>query len=276
MGNNEMNKSPIKCLGGKSLLANKIISVIPKHETYVEPFFGAGQVFFRKPKSKFEVINDIHGELMNFFLMCKEQRQELINSFEYILTSRDYYNMLRKQNVSKLNKIQKAHRFYYMIRASFGGNFDSAFGTGAKHLNGFQWDMIKPHIDFTHERLINVIVESTDYKKIFEIYDYKDAFFFVDPPYLGTRQDGYGVTFEHKDFKHLNKILENIKGKFLMTHNDDKIIRNFFKNFNIENVGKRRSSIVTREYMASEEIFITNYILEEKHIEDGQFSLNEF
>ena len=108
MGNNEMNKSPIKWLGGKSLLANKIISVIPKHETYVEPFFGAGQVFFRKPKSKFEVINDIHGELMNFFLMCKEQRQELINSFEYILTSRDYYNMLRKQNVSKLNKIQKA------------------------------------------------------------------------------------------------------------------------------------------------------------------------
>lgn len=276
MNDNEINKSPIKWLGGKSLLADKVIESIPKHETYVEPFFGAGQVFFKKSNSKIEVINDIHSELINFFIICKERPQELIDSFNYVLTSRDYYNILREQNVSKLNDIQRAHRFYYMIRAGFGGKFGGVFGTGKKSLNRFRWDMIKTHIDFTHERLINVIIENLDYKKIFEIYDYEDAFFFVDPPYLGTSQEGYGDTFEHKDFKYLNKILENIKGKFLMTHNDDKIIRNFFKGFNIENVGKRHSSIASSsKYIASEEIFITNYILEEKHIENGQMTLNE-
>ena len=272
-----MNKSPIKWLGGKSLLADKIIGLIPKHETYIEPFFGAGQVFFRKPKSKIEVINDIHSELINFFMICKERPQELIDSFNYILTSRDYYNMLREQNVSKLNEIQRAHRFYYMIRSGFGGKFGDVFGTGTKKLNGFQWNMVKPHIDFTHKRLINVTIENLDYKKIFEIYDYEDAFFFVDPPYLGTTQEGYGGTFEHKDFKYLSKILENIKGKFLMTHNDDKVIKSFFKSFNIENIGERRSQITSSsEYITSEEIFITNYELIDKHVENGQNTLNEY
>ena len=65
----ELDKSPIKWLGGKSLLADKIVDAIPKHETYIEPFFGAGHVFFKKPKSKFEVINDIHSELTNFFIV---------------------------------------------------------------------------------------------------------------------------------------------------------------------------------------------------------------
>lgn len=276
MDENELNKSPIKWLGGKSLLADKIIDIIPKHETYIEPFFDAGQVFFKKPKSRINVINDIHSELINFFMICKEQPQELIDSFNYILTSRDYYNILREQNVTKLNEIQRAHRFYYMIRAGFGGKFGDVFGTGTKRLNGFQWNTVKPHIDVAHKRLVDTTIENLDYKKIFEIYDYEDAFFFIDPPYLGTSQEGYGDTFKFKDFKHLNKILENIKGKFLMTHNDDKIIRNFFKSFNIENIGERRSSITSSsEYMSNEEIFISNYVLEEKHIEDGQMTLNE-
>lgn len=269
--------SPIKWLGGKSLLANSIIELIPKHETYIEPFFGAGQVFFRKPESKYEVINDIHGELINFFRVCKDKSSELIESFDYILTSREYYNILLQQDINKLDEIQRAHRFYYLIRAGFGGKFEDVFGTGTKRLNGFQWKMIKPHVDSTHERLCNVTIENTDYTRIFEIYDYEEAFFFVDPPYLGTSQKGYGGTFERKDFKNLHSFLSSMQGKFIMTHNDTEYIRDKFKNFNIIDAGERRSTINSgSDYICSNEVFITNYKLEEKHMNCNQLSLDNF
>ncbi|HBZ37548.1 MAG TPA: restriction endonuclease subunit M, partial [Balneola sp.] len=36
-------------LGNKRALADKIIPFFPKHELYIEPFFGAGGMFFSKP-----------------------------------------------------------------------------------------------------------------------------------------------------------------------------------------------------------------------------------
>ncbi|NGY69510.1 DNA adenine methylase, partial [Clostridium perfringens] len=53
-----MLKPPITRLGGKSKLRKEIISMMPAHVCYVEPFFGAGWVYFGKSKSKIEVIND--------------------------------------------------------------------------------------------------------------------------------------------------------------------------------------------------------------------------
>ena len=54
-----MLKSPIKWQGGKARLRRIILPLIPEHTCYVEPFFGAGWVFFAKPKSKAEVIADV-------------------------------------------------------------------------------------------------------------------------------------------------------------------------------------------------------------------------
>ena len=44
--------SPISYVGGKSILAKKIISMIPLHKIYCEVFAGAGWVFFKKAYQK--------------------------------------------------------------------------------------------------------------------------------------------------------------------------------------------------------------------------------
>ncbi len=51
--------------GQKWGIADKIISYFPKHQAYFEPFFGAGSVFFSKPRVRMEVINDLDGDVVN-------------------------------------------------------------------------------------------------------------------------------------------------------------------------------------------------------------------
>ncbi len=46
----------IAWVGGKRILAKKIISVLPEHNCYVEVFGGAGWVLFRKQQSNVEVL----------------------------------------------------------------------------------------------------------------------------------------------------------------------------------------------------------------------------
>jgi len=69
--------------------------MLPPHECYVEVFAGAAWVLFGKQPSKIEVLNDIDGEVINFFGVVKERPEELIASFEWDLVSREEFERLR-------------------------------------------------------------------------------------------------------------------------------------------------------------------------------------
>jgi DNA adenine methylase len=60
-------KTPISYYGGKQQLAKTIVGLIPPHRIYCEPFMGGGAIFFAKPPSSVEVINDCNGEIINFY-----------------------------------------------------------------------------------------------------------------------------------------------------------------------------------------------------------------
>ena len=56
-------------------MAEEIVALMPPHRSYLEPFFGSGAVLFNKPPSAIETVNDIDGDVVNFFRIMKEQQR---------------------------------------------------------------------------------------------------------------------------------------------------------------------------------------------------------
>ncbi|MBB3070162.1 hypothetical protein FHS14_003157 [Paenibacillus baekrokdamisoli] len=66
--------------GGKWAIAKWIISHMPQHRVYLEPFFGSGAILFNKKPSGVETINDLNEEVINLFRIVREQTNSLIKS----------------------------------------------------------------------------------------------------------------------------------------------------------------------------------------------------
>jgi DNA adenine methylase len=84
-------KPPITYYGGKQLMARHILPLIPEHRLYAEPFFGGGAIFFGKPKSHTEVINDLNSFVVNFYQQLKDNFPTLQRLVQATLHSRDLY-----------------------------------------------------------------------------------------------------------------------------------------------------------------------------------------
>jgi DNA adenine methylase len=184
--------SPIKWIGGKSRLRKHVIALLPPHSCYVEPFAGAAWVLFGKPPSPVEVINDIDQELINFFRVVKEQPEKLIASFEWELVSRAEFKRLATLDLTKLDEIQRAHRFYYLIMAGWGGEinyprFQTSI-TDAGHGNRLIGALktLRQRLEPVYQRLRTVIIENLDWQACLDRYDRPGTVFYLDPPYPGN------------------------------------------------------------------------------------------
>lgn len=251
-----MLKPPIARMGGKSRLRNEIIKRIPEHICYVEPFLGAGWVYFGKEPSKVEVINDVDKELINMFKMIKYHAPEIERQLEYEFSGRDIFEEYKHCTVEYLTEIQRAVRFLYLISQSFASRAETyGYGTNTRPSPQIFYKGVLGEIK---ERLRNTYVENKSFEDIIQRYDRSYTFFFCDPPYYETT--GYGNIFGKAEHLLLKDTLSNIKGKFLVTINDHPQVREWYKDFNIEEVKVRYS--VAKEQKARKEygeLIITNY-----------------
>ena len=251
-----MMKPPIPRMGGKSKLKKTILERIPEHTCYVEPFFGAGWVYFGKESSKVEVINDIDKELINMFRMIKYHAPEIERVLEYEFSGRDMFEEYKHCTVEYLTEIQRAVRFLYLISQSFAGKGETfGYGTTSKPAPQIFYQGVLGNIK---ERLRNTYVENKSFEDIIKRYDRSHSFFFCDPPYFET--SGYGNEFGEQEHLLLRDILSQIKGKFMVTINDHPKVREWYKGFNIEEV--QVSYSIAKEQKARKEygeLIITNY-----------------
>lgn len=253
----------IPWVGSKSYLSDTIVNIIAKtkHYAYIEPFMGSATIFFSKPHSKNEIINDINGELVNLFKVVQKHPEEFKKQFQYTLISRDMYYILKDTNVNYLTDIERAARFFYLQRVGFGGKVVGAsFGyTVSGSPVKLNLDNIDEIVFEVHHRLRKVIIENKPYDDILIRYDKSESLFYLDPPYWGTEKFYGKEYFSKDDFYKLADILKGLKGKFILSINDTEEIRAIFKDYSYSEVDVKYTIGEDNSHQAKELIY-TNYI----------------
>jgi|SRR5579872_461411 len=249
---------PLPYIGGKNRLATRIISMLPEHTAYVEPFAGGAQVFFHKQPSNVEVLNDLDFDIVNFFRVCQWHYEELVRYLKYCLASRTLHELHVKSDPATLTDIQRAGRFYYLQKNSFGGLIvRQKFHYGVTQPSNYNPERIPEIIAQAHARLARVQIESLPYEQILEKYDRPTTVFYLDPPYWERKL--YKFNFRPSDFKELERRLGKLSGKFLLSLDDRPEIREMFHRFHLQSVelaytAKRDARTRHRE------LFITNFV----------------
>ncbi len=244
----------ISYIGGKSRLAPRLIELFPSHRVYVEPFAGGAQVFFRKPTSPVEVLNDLDGELVNLLRVCQLHHNELLRYLAYNVSSRWLYDLHRQQPPTLLTDIQRAARFLYIQRHSWCGRvIGQTFGYRTTH-GPTSPSAVRKLIADAAKRLERVHLENWSYEKVLTRYDRPSTFFYCDPPYIG--HSIYRFNFQTQDFFALAERLAALKGRFLLSLNDHPIARRAFARFHLKTLPvsystghpKRASELVFANY----------------------------
>lgn len=230
-------KSFLSYFGGKSLLANKIIPKIPDHTCYCEVFAGAAWLLFKKEESQVEIINDINKDLVTLYRVIKHHLEEFIRYLKWILVSRDEFARFKAENPETLTDIQKAVRFYYLMRTGYGAKVTGqTFSVGPTRPSSFNLLRIEEELSAAHLRLARVYIENMHFQRLIERFDRPETFFYIDPPYYGCEEDyGKGI-FGRDDFGTLRDVLMGIKGKFILSINNTPEIRKIFKSFAVNEV----------------------------------------
>lgn len=252
--------SPLTWTGGKSKLTSKIIPLIPPHKIYGEAFAGAGWVFFRKEHSKFESLNDINGDLVNFYRVLQHHFEEFCKQFKWLLSSRQTFDDYKAQMEEPgLTDIQRAARFYYLQRHCFGGKVvGRTFGVAASKRPPINLIRLETELSEAHLRLSGVTVENLPWDNYLQRYDKPETFFYLDPPYYGT-ENYYGKDlFPRSEFARMAEVLSELQGKFLLSLNDCPEIREIFKDFRIHSTETMYSSN-SKKNIKAKEVFIMNY-----------------
>lgn len=229
-----VSRPALRYFGSKWMIAPWIVSHLPEHDCYVEPFAGSACVLLRKNPSRFEVYNDKDGEVVNFFRVLRDRPDELVRALSLTPWSREECDRAWKRSLVKL---ERARRF--CVRCS-QGRFAKVSGqtTGwrtqkdATH-NGscVQSWFNNEHLFEIAARFKNVQLECRDWLDVVCTYDAKRTAFYLDPPYLpstrSVRWRGRSYAHEMTEEGHVDMLqcLRELEGLVLLSGYDSPVYR---------------------------------------------------
>nr|KAJ9622912.1 hypothetical protein H2204_011392 [Knufia peltigerae] len=219
--------------GGKTRLAKHLLPLINErpHTCYVEAFAGSAAMLFEREPAKVEVLNDMHGELVRLYRVVANHLDEFVRHFRWSLTSREMYRWAQLQHVETLTDIQRAARFYYLQKLSFGGKVEGqTLGVGPTSTKRINLLRLEQDLSDAHLRLHGVVIEQLTWQRCIEKYDRPETLFLLDPPYWETT--GYGAEFGMDQYEQLAEVMAQLKGRAILTINDHAAMRALFDRFN--------------------------------------------
>lgn len=292
-------KPIIKYRGGKLKEIQSFEKHIPKnYDTYIEPFFGGGAVFFHfEPKKA--IINDINEKLIRFYNQVKSDYATVrtqLDALEKIYTENQreyeekkllmgpeirvenkneelYYNIRNLFNYPNEDLYLNAVTYFFinktaysgMVRYNRKGEYNVPFG---RYKNFNTQLLTKDH----NKLLKNTDIYNGDFSEIFKLAKSTD-FMFLDPPYDTIFNDYGNIEFENGfDETHHRRLAEEykkLKCKALMIIGATDLTRELYKDFIVEEYEKKYAvNIRNRFKSTASHLVVMNYEVNSIVIDD--------
>ena len=231
-------KTVLKYPGAKNRLAPWICEHIPQHDVYLEPFFGSGAILFNKPQCHIETVNDLHGEVVNYFKVLRDSPNELIEAIYNTPYGREEYDNAYTDSDTNLERARK-----FCVRCWQG------FGCANLHHNGFKsgqqrnspnparaWAKLPETLQEATKRLKNVQIEQLPAVELIKRYNTPDVFIYCDPPYLLDVRKKHLHKHEMSDEQHIEllEVLLEHPGKVLLSGYDNPLYNKILKGWRKE------------------------------------------
>lgn len=197
-------KPPMPYAGGKQTVAERIVSLLPEHTHYVEPYAGALSVLLAKPPSPIETVNDLDRHLVTFWRVLRDRPKDLERVCALTPNSRAE---LRAANdrPDDLDEVEMARRVWVRLTQARLASLRDDSGVGwrftkggnrmalAAYLSGYV-ERIGP----AAERLRRVSLECRPALDVIADYGaHSNVCLYVDPPYLGATR-GSDRLYQHE------------------------------------------------------------------------------
>ena len=188
-----------------------------------------GGIFLRRStRPSVEVINDISGDVATFFRVLQEHYPYFIDMLRFRVASRAEFERLNAMPADRLTDLQRAARFLYLQRLSFGGKVQGrSFGVDARAGARFNVSKLEPMLADIHDRLAGITIERLPFDQFLARYDRPGMLFYLDPPYFGCETDYGADVFARADFERMAEQLVRGRGKFILSINDRPEIARF-------------------------------------------------
>lgn len=219
--------SVLKYPGAKWRIANWIVSHFPEHKVYLEPFFGSGACFFNKTPAYIETINDLDGDIVNLFRVCREYPEELARLINLTPFCRDEFIACYEKSD---NSIEQARRTLVRYHQSFGTSNSSKNSWRNVQKSGgprcaTMWNCLPDTILKISSRLKDAQIENTDALTLIERYNDKNTLIYCDPPYLRNlrKKNMYAVEMNDESHRRMLEILKKSKSKIILSGYDNEL-----------------------------------------------------
>jgi len=193
--------------GAKSGLIDTILSLMPKHHTFLDLFGGAGSVTLSVPTVQRNIYNDLHSGLYTLFKVIRDK--DLFEEFQRLIAmtpcSREDQKYCSKHWQEEPSEVEKARQYYVAMQQGYGGIERSGFPTANGHKKAKQlavvqrWLFGNQQLVHIHKCLQHVMVENLPWEECLARHDGEGVLCYCDPPYISeTREKGSRKAYLHE------------------------------------------------------------------------------
>lgn len=234
-----INRPVLRYHGGKWMLAPWIISNLPPHRVYVEPFGGAASILLRKHRSYAEVYNDLDCEIANVFRVLRNETEgmELQRQLRLTPFARCEFAQAYEPSDCPIERARRTIIKSFMGFGSDGINNPTGFRNNARRSGttpAHDWVNYGDCVDSFVARLQGVVIESRDAIDLVRQMDGDGVLFYVDPPYVMETREGrarYKLEMSNEQHVELSNLLHSVKGNVVLSGYDCELYQSLYSDW---------------------------------------------